>query len=143
MDGRLNTLLITVKHFLVLMIVLHVSHVTGSTDDYPEVNWKRVDKAMEKFNFRKTRWGMTIEQVKASETHRDWSFTGRSSERDLLGRETVFLNYQGKMLGHMCFLMYTFRSEILCTASYSIISSNNTGIFSIIEKQLMKNTVNL
>ena len=135
---KVNALLITIKHFLVLMIVLHVSHMTGSTDDYPEVNWKRVDDAIakSKANFRRTQWGMTIEQVKASETGRDWSFINQRSERDELNRDKIFLNYEGKMLGYRCFLMYTFILKSLYSASYSIISSENKGIHSIIEKQL-------
>lgn len=111
-DAKVKTLLIAVKYFLVFTVVLHTLYVTGNTDDYPSPRRDRIIK--EPFNFRKTRWGMSIAQVKASEIPRSdkWKLNKENSN------ETVVV-YTGYLYNHQCLLVYGFDKNKLISGSYA------------------------
>lgn len=59
----------------------------------------------EDFDFRKTRWGMTEAEVKASETGSEWTFDHRTDYKSPLGS---VLEYKGQLFGVDCELIYAF-----------------------------------
>ena len=59
----------------------------------------------EDFDFRKTRWGMTEVEVKASETGGEWTFDHRTDFKSSLGSVLV---YKGQLFGVDCKLTYSF-----------------------------------
>ena len=71
----------------------------------------------EDFDFRKTRWGMTEVEVKASETGGEWTFDHRTDFKSSLGSVLV---YKGQLFGVDCELTYNFSNveKRLNRASY-------------------------
>ena len=59
----------------------------------------------EDFDFRKTRWGMTEAEVKASETGSEWTFDHRTDYKSPPGSLLV---YKGQLFGVDCELIYSF-----------------------------------
>ena len=64
----------------------------------------------EDFDFRKTRWGMTEVEVKASETGGEWTFDRRIDFENLPGSvlKGFVLKYKGQLFGVDCTLTYDF-----------------------------------
>ena len=64
------------------------------------------------YNVRKTRWGMSPEQVKRSEA---WKFS-RKDENKKDG--SIHLTYVGYLLDHQCLLNYSFKNNRLTNVGY-------------------------
>lgn len=107
-----------------LAISLLLSHYCYA-DDYPSLQWtyKR------EFNFRKTRWGMTMSQVKKSEVDSSWIKVKNPPDPNSLV-------YGGKLFGHSCLLIYFFEKGRLTTGAYSIPRSKS--LKPLIEATLIK-----
>jgi hypothetical protein len=67
--------------------------------------------SQENFDFRKTNWGMSKDQVQKSETS------------ELLLEKSDILAYVGNLAGYKCLIGYIFTNNILVRAKYSITES--------------------
>ena len=88
----------------------------------------------EPFNFRKTRWGMSIEQVKQSEDFgkSGWKLTEQKDDR---------IMYAGKLFGESCELLFGFSDDgKLDGASYSFAFylGNSSRVGLLLNEQLIK-----
>jgi len=75
----------------------------------------------EKYDFRKTKWGMSKEQVK--ETEQNILFIGEDSIQDSIIGCGGSLHYNGEVYGHKCDIYYYFIKDRLISATYKNVDS--------------------
>ncbi len=80
------------------------------------------DNVKESFNFRKTRWGMTMDQVKRSEIGSGWTVVS------LPIPSKEILVYEGKMFSQKCFITYVFNQSGLISSAYSFENNGNSEV---------------
>ena len=90
-----------------------------------------ITESKEQFNFRKTRWGMSIEQVKASEVDKNWI--------NVQDTRPNTLAYRGTLFGRGCFLIYLFEEGKLQSGTYTFeVPPSNIELEKRIKSVLLK-----
>ena len=90
-----------------------------------------IARAEEDFDFRKARWGMTIEEIQKTET-------AHFFEKDI---KKGILIYTEKLLDEECAIVYNFKKGKLTHCNYlffNIEDENSKLMFNTIDKQLSK-----